>query len=250
MKGVVDTAMVLAAGRGERLRPLTDQVPKPLIPVGGRPMVEWVLERLAAQGIRTIHMNTHHLGERIPEALGDGARFGLKLIYHPEDKILGTGGGLLNARRCNPEMIAGPLLMVNADVLCDVDLNALVTQHRDTGALATLVLRPDPNAAGFGILAYDHMGRIRRFLEVDTGPAANERMFTGIQVVSPGLFRLMPAEGPFPITDTYKAALSGGYPLYAFDHLGYWNDLGTPERLLNAERDLAEGRLHPPGPTS
>ncbi|MBI5137700.1 MAG: NDP-sugar synthase [Nitrospirae bacterium] len=246
MAARVDTAMVLAAGRGERLRPLTERVPKPLVPVGGRPMVAHVLALLARHGITRVHMNTHHLGERLPDALGDGRRFGVTVTYHPEDVLLGTGGGLLNARHHNPELADGPFVMINADVLCDVDLSAVIARHLQTGALATLVLRPDPAQAAFGILAFDDGGRIRRFLEVDTGPAPHERMFTGIQVLSPGIFRLMPDGGAFPITDCYKAALRAGMALAAFDHAGYWNDLGTPERLLNAEADIAAGRFVPP----
>lgn len=239
--------MLLAAGRGERLRPLTDVVPKPLIPVGGRPMVAHVLALLASHGITRVHLNGHHLKEQLPAALGDGSAFGVSITHHPEGELLGTGGGLLNARRENPELAAGPFVMINADVLCDVDLSAVIAQHLETGALATLVLRRDPAQEAYGVLAYDDAFRIRRFLEVDAGPAPHERMFTGVQVLSPGIFRLMPEGGAFPITDCYKAAVAGGYPVYAFDHSGYWNDLGTPERLLQAEADIAAGRFVPAG---
>jgi len=235
--------MVLAAGRGTRLAPLTDLRPKPLIPLGCKPMVAQVLELLAAHGIRTVHMNTHHLGEQISKTLGDGGDFGLNITYHQEVEILGTGGGLLNAATTCPELAEKPFLMINADVLCDINLSDVMAQHLDTDPAATLVLRPDADAADFGILAYDHLGRIRRFLELETGPAANERMFTGIQVISPRLFDYMPAGGPFAITDTYKAAMQSGETLMAFDHTGYWNDLGTPERLMAAELDLASGQV-------
>jgi len=248
MPAPIHTAMLLAAGRGTRLAPLTDLRPKPLIPLGCAPMVAQVLERLAAHGIQNVHMNTHHLGEKIPPALGDGRDFGLTITYHHEPTLLGTGGGLLNAATTCPELAKAPLLMINADVLCDVNLGAVMAQHIDTAPIATLVLRPDAKAAEFGILAYDHLGKIRRFLDLKTGAAANERMFTGIQVISPKLFDYMPKNGgPFPITNTYRAAMSAGETLLAYDHHGYWNDLGTPERLMQAEMDLVAGKINPPG---
>ncbi|MDH4228882.1 MAG: nucleotidyltransferase family protein [Nitrospirota bacterium] len=250
---VVTRAMLLAAGRGERLRPLTDHHPKPLISLGGEPMVFRVLALLAAAGIREVHVNTHHLGEQIPATLGDGSRWGLRLAYHTEQVILGTGGGLANAIRESPQLAEGPLLMINSDILVDADLSAVIAHHvalhADSNTAATLVLRPDPQAAQYGAIATDDAGRIRRFLHLDTGGATREYMFTGIQVISPGcLTYLNPAGTVFPITDSYMAALRAGEHLAAFVHHGYWSDLGTPERLLQAEADLATGRVTFPHP--
>lgn len=242
MSATVTRAMLLAAGRGLRLGPLTERTPKPLVAVGGRPMVFYVLDLLKAAGIREVHMNTHHLGEQIPAALGDGGRWGLSVCYHPEPEILGTGGGLLAACRACPALAEEPFLMINSDILTDVDLNTVITRHGAGGGLATLVLRDDPEAARFGLIGTDETGRIRRFLEVNTGGARRSHMFTGIQVISPALLDHMPGGGAFPITDTYKAALGAGAPLRAHLHRGYWADLGTPERLRAAEDDLVAGR--------
>lgn len=242
MSAPVTRAMLLAAGRGERLKPLTERVPKPLVPVGGRPMVAYVLDLLAAAGIREVHVNLHHLGARVPDALGDGAPWGLSLHYHPEPAILGTGGGLAAACRACPSLAEGDFVMINADLLTDVDLAAVIAAHREHSPLATLVLRDDPEAARYGIIGTDAGGRIRRFLEVNTGGAQREHMFTGIQVLSPQILALMPADGAFPVTDAYKAALKAGAPLMAHLHRGYWADLGTPERLRRAEADLVAGR--------
>jgi mannose-1-phosphate guanylyltransferase len=243
----VTRAMLLAAGKGERLKPLTEHTPKPLVPVGGRPMVAYVLDLLAAAGIREVHVNLHHLGARVPDALGDGSAWGLSLCYHPEAEILGTGGGLSAACRDCPDLAGGDFVMINADILTDVDLGAVIATHQaaaqgGVSPLATLVLRDDPEAARFGVIGTDLGGRIRRFLEVNTGGAAREHMFTGVQVLSPEILALMPTGGVFPITDAYKAALKAGAPLMAHLHRGYWADLGTPERLGRAEADLAAGR--------
>jgi len=249
MSGGLTRAMLLAAGRGERLRPLTDRVPKPLVPVGGRPMIFYVLDLLAAAGIREVRVNTHHLGARVPEAVGSGEAWGLSLCYHPEPAILGTGGGLAATCRACPALAQGDFVMINADVLTDVDLAAVIAAHRARSALATLVLRDDPEAARFGLIGHDGDGRIRRFLEVDLGGAVHDRMFTGVQVLSPGILAYLRGDGAYPVTDAYKAALQAGEPLVAHVHGGYWADLGTPERLAAAEADLAAGRagrLPPP----
>jgi len=242
MRAPVTRAMLLAAGLGERLKPLTEKVPKPLVPVGGRPMVFYVLDLLAAAGIAQVHMNTHHLGTQVRAAVGDGAAWGIEVRYHPERVILGTGGGLKAAVAAAPGLAADDFVMINGDVLTDADLLALIARHRAGGALATLLLRDDPEAARYGVIGTDAADRVRRFLEVDTGGAVHERMFTGVQVLSPGILAHMPRAEVFPITDAYKAALAAGAPLLGPAHPGYWADLGTPERLLRAEADLARGR--------
>lgn len=244
----VTRAMLLAAGKGERLRPLTDRVPKPLIPLGGQPMVFRVLTRLAAAGIREVHINTHHLGEQLPKAIGGGERWGLRVTWHPEAEILGTGGGLANALRESPGLGDGPVLMINSDILVDADLPALISAHAAANdPLATLVLRPDPEADRYGVIATDDDLRIRRFLTTDTGGATREFMFTGIQVISPRLLKdLRDRHGAFAITEPYMQGLAAGETLMAHIHTGYWSDLGTPERLMRAETDLTAGRLHAP----
>lgn len=247
----VTRAMLLAAGKGERLRPLTDRIPKPLIPLGGEPMVFRVLTRLAAAGIREVHINTHHLGEQLPKAIGNGERWGLKVVWHPEAEILGTGGGLANALRESPQLADGPVLMINSDILADPDLPALIATHAAAhDPLATLVLRPDADAQKYGAIHTDDAGRIRRFLTTDTGGATREYMFTGIQVISPRLLKdLRDRHGAFAITEPYMHGLAAGEVLMAHIHTGYWSDLGTPERLMQAETDLAAGKvIAPPFP--
>jgi len=242
MSAPVTHAMLLAAGLGERLRPLTERVPKPLVPVGGRPMVHYMLDVLAAAGIREVHVNTHHLGERVQDALGDGDAWGLRLCYHPEKVILGTGGGLKAAAAACPSLASGPFTMVNADVLIDANVRALCARHVAEIPLATLLLRDDPDARRYGVIGTDADDRIRRFLDADTGGTVRERMFTGVQVLSPAIFGHMPDREVFPITDAYKAALLAGERMLGPAHPGYWADLGTPERLAAADAELAAGR--------
>lgn len=241
----VRTAMILAAGFGTRLRPQTETVPKALVPVGGRPMIEYAIAALVRAGVERIVVNLHHLGERIPAALGDGSRFGVAIAYSREDTILETGGGIARAR---PLLGEGDFFVANCDSLCDADLAALARLHTESGAIATLLLREDPEAIRYGLVEIDGSGRIGRFL----GRAApgvdprtlRPRMFCGIHVLSPGIFERMPHADAFSITrDVYAPAVEGGARLFGMTHAGAWRDLGSAAAIELAERDLAAGRF-------
>lgn len=237
--------MLLAAGLGTRLRPLTERVPKPLVPVGGRPMIEYPLRLLAAAGVEEVVVNLHHLGEQVHAALGDGARFGVRIAYSPEDPILDTGGAIARAR---PLLGAEPFVLANCDTLLDVDLAAVWRLHEETGALATLVVRADPDALRYGALHVDSTHRIRRFLGEPplVGAPLVERMFCGVHLISPALFAYFPPAEAFSITrDVYRPLVAAGAPLYGYDHAGYWRDLGTPDALAAAGADIAAGRFTP-----
>jgi NDP-sugar pyrophosphorylase family protein len=237
--------MVLAAGLGTRLRPLTDRVPKALVDVGGRPMIEYPLRMLAAAGVERVVVNLHHLGEQIRAALGDGSRLGIEITYSPEDPILDTGGAVAKAR---PILGDGAFLLVNCDAILDVDLAAVATLHEARRALATLVVRADPEAERYGAIDLDAQGRVRRFLgrPADVPKPTVRRMFCGVHVVSPEVFGFMPDRAAFSITrDVYTAAHARGAALYGFTYDGYWRDLGTTAALDAARADLASGRFRP-----
>ncbi|MBI2359203.1 MAG: NDP-sugar synthase [Deltaproteobacteria bacterium] len=242
-------AMVFAAGYGERLRPLTERVPKALVPVGGRPMIEYPLLLLKHYGITQIIINLHHLGGKIKEHLRDGTSLGLQITYSEETELLDTGGGLLRARAFLAE---NTFIVINSDVIIDLALSELLDQHQKRGAIATLVLRPDPRADLYGAIETSEDLRIQRFLahKAPRSEAAGDLtkyMFTGVQVLEPGVFDYMVDEGPFGITRmTYPKMLVQGEPLYGFPFRGYWQDLGTAERIGEAEAKFRSGevRLH------
>src|SRR6185295_6426419 len=144
---VITRAMILAAGRGTRLAPLTHTTPKPLVPVAGRPFIEHILEFLRAGGIREVVVNLHHLGRRIEEHLGDGARFGVRIRYSWEDPILDTGGGI---KRAETLLGGAPFVVVNGDSLLELRLAELVEFHRARRGVATMAVRPDADAARYG----------------------------------------------------------------------------------------------------
>jgi NDP-sugar pyrophosphorylase family protein len=240
-------AMVFAAGQGQRLRPLTDNLPKALVPVAGRPMIDYPLLLLRYYDIRDIIINLHHLGDQIEAYLGDGARLGLNISYSKEQQLLDTGGGLLKAKSFLQEE---SFVVINTDVLIDLPLAEVLAFHQQKQAAATLVVRPDKRAEQFGSMTVDSQGRIDRFLHAKRPAAASiagtKLMFTGVQILDPEVFNYMPANADsekFSTTkDTYPRMLIEERRLYGFRFEGFWQDLGTPPRIKEAEERLTQGR--------
>lgn len=216
--------MLLAAGRGERMRPLTDVCPKPLLDVAGKPLIVHHIERLAAAGFTEFVINLAWLGEMISAALGDGERLGVSIAYSPEPwPALETGGGIFNAL---PLLGSDPFLLVNGDVYCDVDFRAVQLARED---LAQLVLVPNPEHHPRGDFCLD-AGRI-----VEQG---GERLtYSGIAMLRPELFAGAEA-GRFPLLPWLTRARDAGR-LGGQRHAGRWLDIGTPERLARLDAELA-----------
>jgi len=239
-------AMVLAAGQGTRLRPATESKPKALVPVAGRPMIEYPLLLLRHYGIREVVINLHHFGEQIENRLGDGKAFGLEISYSREPELLDTGGGLLKAKSFLRD---GAFIVINTDALIDVNLALLIDFHGKMNAAATLVLRADDRADEYGSMEIDANGRICRFLDskAPLAPVGSTRklMFTGVQILDPKVFEHMDAGGmrKFSTTKhTYPRMLLGGERLFGFYFNGFWQDLGTPARIREAESEIQTGR--------
>src|ERR1051325_3253267 len=231
--------MILAAGQGQRLRPLTEKIPKALVPVAGRPMIEYPLRLLRYYGIRDIIVNLHHLGSDIEAYLGDGSSFDVNLAYSRETELLDTGGGLLKARSFFDQ---GTFLVINTDVIIDLRLSNVLESPRRNGPAATLVLRADPRADEFGSMDIDSTGRIWRFLAAhrpDVPEVVTTLMFTGVQVLEPGVFHYMTrheAGRRFSTThDVYPAMVTENDPVYGYRFDGFWQDLGNAERIRSAE---------------
>ena len=218
-------AMILAAGRGERLRPLTDTVPKPLVVAGGKPLVEWHLQRLAAAGIREIVINVSHLAHAIEAHLGDGRRWGLSIAYSREPQALETAGGIAQAR---PLLGDAPFLLVNADVWCDADLGRLARAPLATDAAHLLLVRnPDFRPQGDFSLAGGRVGN----------DAAPRYTYSGLALVAPRLVDGIAAGTGAPLGPLLRAAASRG-ELSGTLHEGAWSDVGTAERLAALDAQL------------
>jgi NDP-sugar pyrophosphorylase family protein len=240
-------AMVLAAGQGTRLHPLTERTPKALVPVAGRPMIDYSLLLLKRYGIRDIIINLHHLGDQIESYLGDGKRLGLQITYSEEPELLDTGGGLLKAK---PFLQDSTFIVINTDVLIDLSLSELLAFHEAKGAVATLVLRPDALADQYGSMEIDGDGRIHRFLQTRISTMGSrpttKLMFTGVQVLEPRVFDYMESDSgvrKFSTTkDTYPRMLLDQERLFGFRFDGFWQDVGTASRIKEAEESLAGGK--------
>jgi len=218
--------MLLAAGRGERLRPLTDRMPKALVPVGGKPLIGWHLERLARSGCREAVINVSHLAEQIIRHVGDGARFGLRVAYSREAEPLETAGGIAQAV---PLLGAAPFLLVNADIYCEVDFRHLLEFKLGT-MLAHLVLVPNPahRAQGDFALNAAHVGN----------EGEPRYTYAGVAMMSPELVRAVRPGTKAPLAPLLRtAANEGRLSGEVFD--GLWQDVGTAERLAELETQLA-----------
>ncbi|HXG18486.1 MAG TPA: NDP-sugar synthase [Methylomirabilota bacterium] len=243
-------AMILAAGFGTRLQPLTNTTPKALVPVAGRPLIEYGLLFLRSQGITEVVINLHHLGEKIRAALGDGSLYGLRIIYSPEDPILESGGGI---KKAQPLLAGDTFIVLNCDTILDLDLQEVLAFHQRKRAIATLVLRPDPNAAQYGVLAINSSGQIRRIRDQALAviEPVSPYMFTGLQILEPRVFAFMPELKPFSTTrETYPRLLLAGETLYGFVHSGPWMVVDDAAGMARATQAIVSGQvrlsyLHP-----
>lgn len=241
-------AMILAAGYGKRLRPLTETIPKPLLPIAGQPIIVWNLLLLKRHGITDAIINLHHLGHLLVEALCDGSRYGMKLAYSHEPNPLGTGGGIKQAA---PYLKNGPFLVLNGDTLSDCDLTALISAHNTGDAMATLALRDDPHPEQWGAIAMDQDSRIVQIKGEPSSPVhpgklpVTSYMFAGLHVLDSAVLEAIPS-GPGSIIEVYTALLREGRLLRGYRMDGYWSDIGTPDRYREAQDEVAKGALRLP----
>ncbi len=232
-------AMILSAGYGTRLWPLTEDRTKPAIPILGKPLVGYVAEYLSRYGCDEIVVNLHHRPESVRRALGDGSRFGVRLHYVEEPEILGTGGGIENARA----LLEGEsFIAVNGKIITDIDLNAALETHRRAQALATLVVLPNLSCERFSMVKAKD-GMLQGFggmpIKDDFVGKEPPLMFTGIQILEPAIFDYIP-RGVFShsTTDVYPQAVAKGEPLAVHVAQGNWFELSTIQRYLDISLQL------------
>ncbi len=246
-------AMILAAGYGTRLWPLTADRTKPAIPFLGKPLVGYVAEYLASNGIREIMVNLHHKGESVREALGDGSRFGVALSYINEPVILGTSGAMDNARDF---LETDTFVVVNGKIVTDIDLKLAIETHRRSQALATLVLRENVKHERYSIVHVKD-GLIEGFGGMPVSAASDNEiktteaepntnvplMFTGIQILEPRIFDYIP-RGVFShsTTDVYPQARAKDERIVAHIAKGMWHELSTIQRYLDISLEMLKGK--------
>jgi len=241
-------AIILAAGEGRRLRPLTKRVPKPLLPLGGRPLIDHLVALLAAHGVREIAVNLHHRPEAIRDHLGDGSRLGVSVTYSEEETLLGSAGAV---KRLEP-FFDESFFVLYGDVLTDIDLTALAAFHRNRGAALTMALYQTDEPERCGIAETDVHGTVRRFREKPApGETASRWANAGVYAVEPTVLHFIPPDSFFDFGDQLiPLLLERGEPVRAYLSDSYFLDIGSPERYAQAERDLASGRVGVAQPSS
>lgn len=240
-------AIVMAGGKGTRLRPLTCKQPKPMVPIAGRPMVEYILALLKQYRFTDIGMTLFYLPELITNYFGDGREFGVNLRYFVEETPLGTAGSVKNAEAFLDETF----LVISGDALTDINLAEALVFHRARRALVTIVLTKVTNPLDYGVVITEEDGRIKRFLEKPGwGEVFSDTVNTGIYLIEPEVFRYYEKDQAVDFSkDLFPLLLKAGEPLYGYVAEGYWSDVGNLGQYRQANYDLLDGKLKftPPG---
>jgi mannose-1-phosphate guanylyltransferase/phosphomannomutase len=233
-------AVIMAGGEGTRLRPLTANQPKPMLPLGNRPMMEHIVRHVHNHGFHDIVVTVQFLASQVRNYFGDGSDMGVDLTYATETTPLGTAGSVRNAR----EQLHETFLVISGDALTDVDLGELVAFHRDSGAMATVALKHMENPLEFGIVITREDGRIERFLEKPHwGQVFSDTINTGIYVLEPEIFEHIPDGSSDFAGDIFPRLLELGVPLFGFVVDGYWEDVGNLDAYQRAHQDILDGRV-------
>jgi mannose-1-phosphate guanylyltransferase len=236
--------MVMAAGLGTRLRPLTYEVPKPMVPVANRPVMELLLRLLAQQGFREVVSNLHWFPETIESRFKDGSELGIELTYIHEPELTGTAGGVRAAREFLTAE-GGPFLVLAGDALTDIDLHALVDAHRANDGIATLATKAVPNVSEYGVVVIDGEGRVQGFQEKpDPSEALSDLANCMIYVFEPEILDYFPDQDPLDFAlDVFPALLQHDVPFHVHATDSYWNDVGSLPEYLQGNLDVVLGRV-------
>ncbi|HEV2368753.1 MAG TPA: sugar phosphate nucleotidyltransferase, partial [Acidimicrobiales bacterium] len=234
-------AVIMAGGEGTRLRPLTSNQPKPMIPLANRPMMEHIIRLLREHGFTDIVVTVAFLANAIRTYFGDGSELGVRMVYASEETPLGTAGSVRNAMAELDERF----LVISGDVLTDLDLSAVVRYHEEKGATATIALKAMENPLEFGIVITREDGSIDRFLEKPTwGQVFSDTINTGIYVLEPDVFDYIEDGGVVDFAgDVFPAMLQADVPMFGYAVEGYWEDVGNLEAYLRAHQDVLDGKV-------
>lgn len=235
-------AVIMAGGKGTRLRPLSCGLPKPMVPIANRPMMEQIMGLLKRHGFEEVVATLYYLPETIQNYFGDGREQNVELSYRIEERPLGTAGSVRNAK----DFLDDTFIVVSGDALTDIDLGAAIRFHREHGAIATLVLTKVKNPLEYGVVVTEPNGKIRRFLEKPGwGEVFSDTVNTGIYVLEPEIFSYFHDDEVFDFSkDLFPRILASGGPLYGYIADGYWSDIGNLEQYRQAHYDLLSGKIN------
>ena len=234
-------SLILAGGKGTRLRPLTMHTPKPIVPIAGYPFLLYQLELLKRADVRDVILSLSYQPQKIEDKIGDGTDFGVRVSYAVEASPLGTAGAYRNAAA----FIRETTVVFNGDVLTDIDLNEVIRFHREHEAVATIVLTPVPNPTAYGLVETGKDGRVRRFLEKPKPEEVTcDTINAGIYILEPKVLEYVPEGEPFMFEyGVFPKLLEAGDSFYAFVWRGYWRDIGTASSYLRANLDVLAGSV-------
>lgn len=234
-------AMILAAGKGERMRPLTDRIPKPMVLLAGKPLLQYQVELLRNYGIKDLCINLHHHGEQIERYFGGGGPFGVHIRYSYESELMGTAGAVKKVE----DWFKGSFLVLYADNLLSCPLDQIIEWHRQNHAQVTIGCVWLDQVRSSGILQFNADHRIERFLEK---PASEGDIFShwvnaGLYVVEPEIISQIPLQQPYDFgKDLFPSLLAAGFRIYAWPLVGYFLGIDTSQRREKAEKDIMEGK--------
>jgi len=236
-------AMVLAAGLGTRLRPLTDLISKPMAPIVNKPVMEHIISLLAKHGFKDIVCNLHYFPDEIKNHFGDGSKWGVNLVYSFEKELLGTAGGVKNVE----DFFEGQsVLIMSGDALTDIDLSSAYKYHKEKKGVATLVLTEVEDTSQYGVVILDRNGRITGFQEKPlSGEAKSDLANSGIYFFEPEVFDFMPPRGQFYDfgKNLFPELLEKDIPYFGYKHKQYWNDVGSLDEYQQGNFDALEGKV-------
>jgi len=233
-------AVILVGGQAVRLRPLTTNTPKAMVPVLNRPFLEYVIQNLSRHGVIEIILAQHHLAGPIESYLGDGSQLGVRFTYVIEEEARGTAGAIKNVER----YLNGTFIALNGDTFNDLDITEMLAFHQEQNAMATIAQAPVEDPTAYGLIETDLTGRVHRFLEKpDPSEITTNLINAGTYILEPEVLSQIPSDKQVSIErETFPLLLNSGQPVYAFSFSGYWIDVGTPEKYMQLHRDLLAGR--------
>lgn len=243
LKGV--NAIVLAAGVGSRLDPLTSQLPKPLVPVANVPVMEHIIKLLKSHDVSNIHANLHYMPQKIVDYFGNGEKWGVNLNYKHEQQLSGDAGGV---RALRSYLMDGTFIVLMGDLLTDADLTRIVREHKAKKAIASIAVKqvPEEELNRFGVVVTDGQGFIKGFQEKpEAKDALSDKVSTGIYVLEPEVFHHMPAQGEYGFgRQLFPELIQKGLPVLGIEIEGYWSDVGTIQQYRQANFDAAKRRVN------
>ena len=233
-------AVILVGGEATRMRPLTCNIPKAMVPVLNTPFLEHVIRHLSGHGIKDIILAQHHMAESMERYFGDGSQFGVRLTCVMEDSPRGTAGAIKNVE----QYLDDTFLALNGDIFNDLDFTAMIGFHRSRRAKVTIALTPVDDPTIYGLIETDDEGRVKRFLEKPSRHEITTNMINaGTYVLEPEILAQIPPQTKVSIErETFPFLVGGGKAVYAYPTSGYWMDTGTPEKYLQLHRDLLGGK--------